>query len=313
MRQIGTVASATEAQRFTAFLITQGISAEADNESDAWTIWIHNENDVEKSRAALEDFRQQPGHARYQDAEAEAERIRREKRRKVDAARKNQVEMRENWNRSPVRRSPLVWVLIGLSVLVSLATNFGGEVEPVQTYLAFSRVTDAGDGRISFPIDGFAQIKQGQLWRAVTPIFLHFGVFHLAFNMFVLYYLGSQVEDRRGTLRFGAMVLLIAVASNVAQYVFTGSPWFGGMSGVGYGLFGYVWVRSVRQPEAGFQISPLNVMIMMGFLVACILREFEPFASVLAVFIPQRVANVAHVVGLVCGLAAAFIPMWLRR
>ncbi len=313
MRQIGTLENPSEAQRFTAFLIAQGITAEAEDETGGWVIWVHDENDLEPSREALEQFRAEPNHPRYRDAEAAAERIRRAQRKKREEARKNQVEMRQRWNRSPVRRSPLVWVLVGLSVLVALATNFGGDVEPVQSYLSFSRVADIGGDRVSFPKDGFAQIKQGQLWRLVTPIFLHFGIVHLVFNMFVLYYLGSQVEDRRGTLRFAAMVLLIAVASNVAQYSFEKSPLFGGMSGVGYGLFGYVWVKSVREPEAGMFISPFNVALLLGWLIACILREVEPFGQVLAIVIPQRVANTAHVVGLVFGLSLAFLPKWLGR
>ncbi|MCO6453733.1 MAG: rhomboid family intramembrane serine protease [Pirellulaceae bacterium] len=312
MRQIGTLADRTAAQRFTSFLVTQGISAEADDEGGQWVIWVHEENDVDRARSALEQFRAEPQHERYRDADLAAQRIRQERQRQRQAAAKHVVQMRTQWNRPTTRRCPLVWVLIGLSVLVSLSTNFGTQIEPVQRYLNFCKVEDAGGGSYRYPVDGFTQVRQGQLWRTVTPIFLHFGLMHLIFNMLVLYYLGSQIEDRVGTVRFGLLVLTIAVLSNVGQYAVERSPLFGGMSGVGYGLFGYVWMKTLHDPGSGMYISPLNVMLMLGFFVLCVLREFPPLDEVLGSFLP-RVANTAHGVGLALGAAWGYLPLWWRR
>jgi GlpG protein len=312
MRQIGTLADPSEAQRFTAYLVTQGISAMAEPENGAWVIWVHDENELGRAREALTEFQAAPGHQRYRDAGLLAERLQREQQKRRELAQKNVVTMRDNWSQTARRRCPLVWVLIGLSTLVSLSTDFGDQIEPVQRYLNFCRVQDEGGGRFRYPTDGFAQLKQGQLWRAVTPIFLHFGLTHLIFNMLALYYLGSQVEDRRGTIQFGLMVLVLAVVSNIAQYAIERSPLFGGMSGVCYGLFGYVWMKSLYDPLSGMYISQTNVALLLGCFLLFVVAEFEPFKQVLGQFIP-RVANTAHGAGLLLGVAMGYGPIWWRK
>ena len=83
----------------------------------------------------------------------------------------------------------------------------------------------------------FPEIRAGQVWRLVTPIFLHAGVLHLVFNMLWLYQLGGQIEAQESSGYFAVMVLVLAVICNTGQYVVSG-PLFIGMSGVVYGLLG---------------------------------------------------------------------------
>ena len=87
------------------------------------------------------------------------------------------------------------------------------------------------------------ELKQGEIWRPVTPIFMHFGIIHILFNMMWLKELGTMIEFKNGSLKMLLMVLIIAVVSNVGQDYYKG-PYFGGMSGVVYGLFGYIWMKS---------------------------------------------------------------------
>ncbi len=80
-----------------------------------------------------------------------------------------------------------------------------------------------------------------QLWRYFTPALIHFSHLHIAFNLIFWWILASLIERVRGSGRLLGLLFLIAVISNTAQYVVSNAP-FGGLSGVVYGLFGYVWI-----------------------------------------------------------------------
>jgi GlpG protein len=73
------------------------------------------------------------------------------------------------------------------------------------------------------------------------------------------------------------------------------------MSGVVYGLFGYVWIRSVFNPIPGLHLSQANVIILLGWLFLCMTGVMGP------------IANVAHVVGLVVGATFAYVPSLWRK
>jgi len=132
------------------------------------------------------------------------------------------------------------------------------------------------------------EVREGQVWRLITPIFLHFGFLHILFNMFWLYDLGSLIENRRGTGYFLAFILLAAIISNIVQYSVSG-PSFGGMSGVVYGLFGYVWMKGKFDPGDGIEMNPSTVTIMLAWFALCFTGIFG------------HVANWAHAAGLAVG------------
>jgi len=96
------------------------------------------------------------------------------------------------------------------------------------------------------------------------------------------------------------MVLLIALISNLAQYLFKG-PSFGGMSGVVFGLFGYIWMKSEFDPGAGMFIPKSSVVLILGFLVICTLGLLGP------------IANYAHFGGLIVGMILGYGPVVSRR
>src|SRR6185436_15975918 len=68
----------------------------------------------------------------------------------------------------------------------------------------------------------FSEILRGEIWRLFTPILIHGGLLHLAFNVLCLLDLGGMIERRHGSLRLGILVLAFAAVSNVAQYLTTG-------------------------------------------------------------------------------------------
>ncbi len=141
----------------------------------------------------------------------------------------------------------------------------------------------------------------GQYWRLVTPVFLHFGWLHIVFNSLWLWDLGRRVEQVLGHFNMFMLFLVIAVVSNVSQFEFGGAGLFGGMSGVVYGLLGFSWVAPLLQP--GWQIQPSSpiMLFMVGWLVACMAGMVEVLGF-------GAIANAAHVGGLLCGavLGAVF-------
>ena len=97
-----------------------------------------------------------------------------------------------------------------------------------------------------------------------------------------------------------AMVLTIGVTSNYAQYLLDG-PSFGGMSGVVFGLFGYVLVMSRFAPSAGMVMATNNAIFMGIWFAVCLTGAIGP------------IANGAHGVGLALGLGFGGIGVWLHE
>jgi GlpG protein len=138
----------------------------------------------------------------------------------------------------------------------------------------------------------------------VTPIFVHFGVLHILFNMLWLKDLGGMIENRQSPRTLAVLVAAIAVASNVGQFIASG-PVFGGMSGVVYGLLGYAWLRGKYDPASGLYVHRQTVVMMVIWFFVCLTG------------IVGNIANTAHgvgfAVGLVWGLASAKIATATRR
>jgi GlpG protein len=93
----------------------------------------------------------------------------------------------------------------------------------------------------------FEKIKQGEIWRLVTPAFLHANLFHILFNVLWLMVLGNQIESRIGVLRYLLLIIISAAISNTAQYLMSG-PNFLGLSGVICGMGGFIWARQQKAP-----------------------------------------------------------------
>ena len=132
-------------------------------------------------------------------------------------------------------------------------------------------------------------------------------------NMQALYVLGAAIEERRGTVRLAMMVFSIAIVSNVLQYSwatfwppYEPNPLFGGISGVVFGLFGYIWMKTWYDPGSGLTLHPTSIFLCLMFYTLCILRTFPGLSGTFSSMLPH-VANTAHTVGLVMGVVYGFV------
>lgn len=159
----------------------------------------------------------------------------------------------------------------------------------------------------------FTKIKEGQVWRLLTPVFLHGDFLHILFNMLWLWMLGKQIEIKVGWKRYLFLSLVIGVISNTCQYLMSG-PFFIGYSGIVCGLAGFIWMRQKVAPWEGYPIPKGTI----GFLAIFV---FAMFALQLVSFILLRfdianfninIANTAHLVGGIVGVIAARIPVFYK-
>ena len=184
--------------------------------------------------------------------------------------------------------------MVGSSVIVYALMTFGLEHIIVGPLLISEYI------RPTLP-----EIQQGQLWRLVTPMFLHFSIFHIVFNMLWTWELGRIIEWQQGSWLLAALIFGISMVSNLAQYLVSG-PLFGGMSGVIYGLFGYIWIQSLTNPRFRIRLNPVIIKLMLGWFVLC-------WSGLLERFFGLAVANTAHSAGLASGVVMALIASGIVR
>jgi GlpG protein len=293
MRLIGQLADEAAARTFGDYLYVQGIENQIeDQKHDGWAVWINDEDKVELAAALLKTFRENPTDPRYRSQAKGAAGLRAEEA-KEDAAYRKKLRDRRHLFRplTPFGFGPLTFVLIVLSVVVAILSRFGDNPEAIlPLFIAKFELT----GNMVRWHPGLVEIQHGQVWRLITPIFIHFGPLHILFNMLWLRDLGSMIEGRQSPWHLAALVLIIAACSNLAQYFYDG-PLFGGMSGVVYGLLGYIWMRGKFDPASGLFLHSSTVAMMIIWFFAC----FTPL-------IPH-VANATHTVGLVMGIAWGYL------
>ena len=155
----------------------------------------------------------------------------------------------------------------------------------------------------------FRDILAGDIWRVLTPVFLHFGFVHVVFNALWLWFLGTQIEREAGVAKFLFLVVLIGISSNVGQVLVSAQDMtdsrvtlIGGMSGVVHGLLSYVWLAKKINPRLPYQITDALFAVMTGLMLISALGVFSWFLGE-----GVDIADTAHFVGYATGLLAAVV------
>jgi len=140
-----------------------------------------------------------------------------------------------------------------------------------------------------------AMIRRGELWRLVTSILPHVNIVHLVFNVYWIWVFGTLVEEVYGHAKTAALITLFAFGPNALEFAFAlGGV---GLSGVGYGLFGLLWVLSKRDERFREAIDGRTIQLFVGWFFLCILLSVAHIMSV---------GNIAHGAGAILGILVGF-------
>lgn len=256
---------------FSDYLRSVGIPNRVEKTGEGFSIHLEQAADRDRAIAEAQGFVSHPDDPKYWQASWQ-----------TGAVQKEAVyaEKRENWLAAWWQRGG--WVTRGvtlLCVLVFIAELVGGN--PVIDALGYA--------------DGISVMAlHGEWWRLVTPAFLHFGIMHIVFNLLWWWELGSLIEKEQSSWRLLALTAVIILVSNGAQYLSYGTG-FGGLSGVVYGLVGYLWLYPFADPNAPFRLRTGIVVFMLAWLALGYTGIFD------AIF--GKISNDGHLSGLLVGAA----------
>ncbi|TLP55073.1 MULTISPECIES: rhomboid family intramembrane serine protease [Pseudomonas] len=190
-----------------------------------------------------------------------------------------------------------------LCLLVAGVTNLGDNLATIGwfTFLPFQV-----QGEYLYFTGLTQSLEQGQWWRLVSPMLLHFGVLHLAMNGMWFWELGRRIELRQGPGMLLGLTLLFSLVSNLAQHLTSGPGLFGGLSGVLYGLLGHVWLYHWLAPNPLFKLPRGVLAMMLIWLLVCL-------SGVVGKLGFGEIANAAHVGGLLIGCLTGLLGGMIAR
>jgi len=181
-----------------------------------------------------------------------------------------------------------VLVLIALNIAMFVAElALGGSTNPFTLHRL---------GALEFQAVRF----EGEYWRLLSSLFLHYGPFHLILNLYALSVIGPGLEHAIGSIRFGTCYLLSGLGSGLGVLILRGFGWskaeqLVGASGCVLGLVG-VWagllLRSRDAPLASRRLKSILVIIAIQV--------------VFDLSTPQ-ISMAAHLSGLLTGLALGLV------
>ncbi|WP_311750053.1 rhomboid family intramembrane serine protease GlpG [Proteus penneri] len=272
MIHIITLSNPQAADLFVNYMATKGVRIHAKNENQQISLWLEDQHQLDMVEKELNTFLREPFHPRYQAASWQ-----------TGNPQNTGIKYRPAFSiKNMVQRSgPLTVLVIILCILVFIWQQVVGDYD-VMLHLAWP----------------YEESLNLEVWRYITPAFIHFSLMHIAFNLAMWWYLASQIEQQLGTGKLFVIMLVSALFSNWAQSLFTDSN-FGGLSGVVYALIGYVGLTGIRNPEKGIGAPT-------GLIVFSILWIVAGYMGVLG----DSIGNAAHFAGFLIGLLMA---LWDNR
>jgi membrane associated rhomboid family serine protease len=184
-------------------------------------------------------------------------------------------------------RTPVTQALVGANILVFIvAVALGaGVIKP--------------DPRVMIQLGtNFTPLTlDGQWWRLLTSMFLHFGLIHIAFNMLALYVNGTVAERIFGSLRYLVIYVVAGLCGSVASLLWHTQVNSAGASGAIFGVLGAMIAFYLRK-EGG--VAPSEMKTQLNSAGLFVLYNLVLGAS-------AQIDNAAHIGGLAGGFVMGFV------
>lgn len=286
------VPSEQDLSTFTRFLAAQGLPHRITEEGLNQVVWVPDERAAAFVQAAFNDF---------------------------EAGRLPEVgEVSSTPGRSiPQKVFEAFWRYPFTMVLIVVCILFfpvGMNLQDVETDGLFARMmfvmlVDV-QGEQYFSSIGYT-LGQGEVWRLFSPMFVHFSWLHIVFNLLWVWEIGRRIEVVHGSWAMFAVVMVSSLAANVLQYLMSAPGFFGGMSGVVFGLLGHALIWSKLQPSTS---SPQKDMgVPNGVYIFMLVYLAIGFTGAIDLLGLGSIANGAHLGGLLGGLATGGLAVLLTR
>lgn len=175
------------------------------------------------------------------------------------------------------QRLPTTASVFFLILIIFLFSFFGAKLPLEAKFLFFT---------------GGNPFKTGELWRLITPVLFHVSMLHLVSNSIGWWIFGGLIESQHGSRVLLTLSLYIAILSNLFQ-AWLGSNSFAGLSGVIFGLFGYMLIYSHLRPGSGLRLpKPIVWLAFINLIIG-----FVPGSELLI----GKMANESHLGGFLVG------------
>jgi len=205
MRCIGQIADESLARTFADYLYVKGIRNQVERAREQlWEIWICEEDQIQQAADMLARFTANPADPEFAKKDAAARELRTAEEEDQKAYERRLKNRRHLFRPlSGYGIGPLTFGLICISVVLYALLQYSDREHMMDLF-----ITNFGGGAFDRTLP---EIRSGEVWRLLTPIFIHFGLLHIIFNMLWLRDLGSMIEARQTSLHLAILVVVIGV------------------------------------------------------------------------------------------------------
>ena len=201
-----------------------------------------------------------------------------------------------------IKKEPITVLFILLNILIFLVVDFTGGSENT------AHMIECG---AAYPP---LILENGEIYRLFTCMFLHFGIYHIANNMLVLFVLGQRLEPVVGKIKFILIYLLGGLGGNIFSFIMemksADYAVSAGASGAVFAVMGAMLYVVIRNHGRIQDISVRQMMIMAGFsilvsLIFCLMSANVPCNFTCLPYVPHWVIRIGILADIPCAKAAS--------